>query len=177
MKNRINFRITIPAENFRKGFNPGEFKPIRNLFPNQPKKHFKSSSMQIGWKLNWLNSIQWDGSNRMDPNSVFNLNKTEWIRTRADLNRILNTNRSKWFRFEIWFRSTQVRIHLVRFGLKTWFGLIRLEVSNLVGLIFNRFALNKIQNVFLIGSKTDPGRDRVYPDWITIRNFYQEYPF
>ena len=53
-----------------------------------------------------------------------------------------------------------------------WFGLNKNE-SNQVGLIFNRFALSYIQNVFWIGS-TDSGMARIRSNKIIFRNFQQE---
>ena len=60
---------------FGKGFNPGESEPFENLFLNQSKKHFKSRSMQIGWKSIWLNPVTPEILIRM--NEKFNLDQAE----------------------------------------------------------------------------------------------------
>ena len=61
-------------------------------------------------------------------------------------------------------RSGSVRMNL-RSG---WFGFIRIHL-----LVFNRFALNEIQNVSQLGLQRDFGIALIGSDWIPIRSFRQ----
>ena len=121
--------------------------------------------MQNDQKSIRLNPINYDTSIRVNPNQSetkfeIQINPIP-IRPRIDPNRIFNQNQSE--SFPPWIHSVWINTKSDWCGLiwianfvSDWFGFIRIDVLELIGLsriVFDRFSLNEIQNVFRIGSE------------------------
>ena len=102
------------------------FEPFR-IIQNQLKKRFESCSMQIRWKP--IQDFSPDESE-----TSFNPNRTESVKAQVDTNQIFSPNESKF---------GMIRIKNSVYINQAW-----IEVSDWIGLIFNRFSSNGNQNVY-----------------------------
>ena len=127
----------------------------------------------------------------MNPNeSIINF-QFKWIKINLSSDWFSNRKNhcSNWFGLKIRFRSIQVQIDSDSFRFKIYFRFIRIEVSDWVGVIFQRFSSNKVRNCFRIGcdwfalarmqiSAEWFGIVLLGSEWILIRNFRRGYfPF
>ena len=138
----------------------------------QFKKRLVSPLMKNGRKTILLNPIQFEATNsripirtkfsiRINPNQIFDQNQCEWIRNRND---------SDWFWLKIQFRSIRTWIDSDWKLCSYWFGFIRIDASNWIGLsqiVFRPFFIKVDTNHFSdwfemirTGSDTDIGMNR-----------------
>ena len=114
--------------------------------------------------------------------------KNFWIlmNPRSELFGLIRIENSVWIVLTLYAFGLRTSFGLIRFGslwlnrIKFWLGF---KISDLDGLIFNRFTSNEIENFFRI--KSDEfglariqisewtGINLIGSEWISIRNFYQ----
>ena len=130
--------------------------------PNQSENKF---SIQINLNQFELGLIQTEFSIRIDPNH-FDLG---FIRIDSD--------------WKFGYYQSELALFWIENLFSDWFGFIRIDVSQLIGFIFDRFLSNEIQNVFRIGSEWFAlariqisewfGIVLIDSEWISIRYYRQ----
>ena len=127
--------------------------PIR-IIPNQSEKHVVSRLMKNVQKSNRINPINSETSIRMNPNQSKtkfsiqvnpNQSVSDWSNPNFQSESIRMNPMSEWF--------GKILIENLVLDCSDSFALISRNESDQVGLIFDSFSSNDVQNVFRIGSE------------------------